>query len=190
MSNTRRITTIAVLSAISVLLSQFPQFPLLPGADFLKIDFSILPILIGVFLLGRLLDGFWILIVRSLLWLVVFNQGLNTWIGLPMNFIACAVFMTILWFFLKKNFTLQRFIIAGVVATLALTAVMFILNIGWAIPLYEKFMHYPASMLGFNVYLVGAILPFNLIEGVIFAVSFGIVYFALRRSKAVKFAKI
>ncbi|GBG97197.1 ECF transporter S component [Lactococcus termiticola] len=187
MSKTRRMTLIAVLSAVSVILSQFPQFPLLPGVDFLKIDFSLIPILIGLFILGRLRDGFWILIVRTLAWLFFFNQGVTTIIGLPMNFIAVTVFMVIIWFFLKKDFSMKKYILSGLLATIALTAVMFLLNAVYAIPAYVAFAHYPAEMLGLGNYLLAAILPFNLIEGVIFTLAFGAVYWALRGAKAVKF---
>ena len=70
-SKTRRLTLIAMLSAISFVLS-YPmfQFPLVPSASFLKIDFTILPILIGLFMLG-LSSAFAILIIRSLLWLLI-----------------------------------------------------------------------------------------------------------------------
>ncbi|VQB66489.1 riboflavin transporter [Streptococcus pneumoniae] len=46
MTNTRRLSTIAILSAISFVLMYF-DFPLLPAASFLKIEFSILPVLVG-----------------------------------------------------------------------------------------------------------------------------------------------
>lgn len=47
MTNTRRLSTIAILSAISFVLMYF-DFPLLPAASFLKIEFSILPVLVGL----------------------------------------------------------------------------------------------------------------------------------------------
>ncbi|WP_337123420.1 ECF transporter S component, partial [Staphylococcus aureus] len=49
-NNTRKMAYIAILSAISFLL-MYVQFQILPGADFLKLDFSILPILIGLVIL-------------------------------------------------------------------------------------------------------------------------------------------
>ena len=47
MTNTRKLAYIAILSAISFLLLYF-SFPLIPAADFLKVDFSILPVLIAL----------------------------------------------------------------------------------------------------------------------------------------------
>ena len=43
MTNTRKLAYIAILSAVSFLLLYF-SFPLIPAADFLKVDFSILPV--------------------------------------------------------------------------------------------------------------------------------------------------
>ena len=40
MTNTRRLSTIAILSALSFVLMYF-DFPLLPAASFLRIEFSI-----------------------------------------------------------------------------------------------------------------------------------------------------
>ncbi|MFC4652594.1 ECF transporter S component [Lactococcus nasutitermitis] len=189
MTNTRKLTMIALLSAISFVLSfQIFQFPLIPTASFLKIDFTILPILIGLFMFG-LSSAFTILIIRSILWLLLDNQGVNTWIGLPMNFVAVAVFVVILWIFLRKKFSLKNYILAAVVGTLALTAVMLLLNYVYAIPLYSKFANFDIATMfpgGVNAYLVAVIL-FNLIEGAIYAVSFVILYWALRGSKVVKF---
>lgn len=127
-SKTRRLTLIAMLSAISFVLS-YPmfQFPLVPSASFLKIDFTILPILIGLFMLG-LSSAFAILIIRSLLWLLLNSDGVNTYIGLPMNIIAVTVFVLVLWFFLRHRFSLRNYIMATILGTLALTAVQWCLT--------------------------------------------------------------
>ena len=65
MTHTRKMAVVAILSAISFLLMFF-DFPILPGASFLKLDFSILPILLGLVVLdlGGVLS---ILLVRSAL---------------------------------------------------------------------------------------------------------------------------
>ena len=188
-TNTRKLTVIAMLSAISFVLS-YPlfQFPLVPAADFLKIDFTILPILIGLFMYG-ISAGFAILIIRSILWLLLNNQGASTWIGLPMNFIAVAVFIVIFWLFLHRKFSIANYILATAVGTIALTVVMVILNYIYAIPLYSKFANFDISTMfpgGVSAYIISVIF-FNLLEGLIFAASFAILYWALRGSKAVKF---
>lgn len=191
MSNnrTRKIIFVALLAAISFVLSyDIFQFPLVPAASFLKVDFTILPILIGLFMLG-LPSAFAILVVRSILWLLLNSQGVNTFIGLPMNFLAITVFMLAIWLFLKNKFSVKGYILATIVGTIALTAVMLLLNYVYAIPLYSKFAGFDIKTMfpgGINAYMV-VVLIFNLIEGVIYSVAFAAVYWALRGSKAVKF---
>ncbi|WP_270227590.1 ECF transporter S component [Lactococcus garvieae] len=188
-SKTRRLTLIAMLSAISFVLS-YPmfQFPLVPSASFLKIDFTILPILIGLFMLG-LSSAFAILIIRSLLWLLLNSDGVNTYIGLPMNIIAVTVFVLVLWFFLRHRFSLRNYIMATILGTLALTAVQVVLNYVYAIPLYSMFAHFDIATMfpgGISAY-IGVVVVFNILQGLIFAGSFALLYWALRGSKSIKF---
>lgn len=188
-SKTRRLTLIAMLSAISFVLS-YPmfQFPLVPSASFLKIDFTILPILIGLFMLG-LSSAFAILIIRSLLWLLLNSDGVNTYIGLPMNILTVTVFVLVLWFFLRHRFSLRNYIMAAILGTLALTVLQVVLNYVYAIPLYAMFANFDIATMfpgGISAY-IGAVIVFNILQGLIFAGSFALLYWALRGSKAIKF---
>ena len=162
MTHTRKMAIIAILSAISFLLMFF-DFPLLPGASFLKLDFSILPILIGLVVLD-LKGAFSILLLRSILKLVLNNQGVNTYIGLPVNIIG------LIW---EKEQTTVRFLNASVLGTLGLTLAMLILNYIYAIPLYATFANFDISkILGVANYLFAMVIPFNLLEGTVFAIAF------------------
>lgn len=188
-SKTRRLTLIAMLSAISFVLS-YPmfQFPLVPSASFLKIDFTILPILIGLFMLG-LSSAFAILIIRSLLWLLLNSEGVSTYIGLPMNILTVTVFVLVLWFFLRHRFSLRNYIMAAILGTLALTVLQVVLNYVYAIPLYAMFANFDIATMfpgGISAY-IGAVVVFNILQGLIFAGSFALLYWALRGSKAIKF---
>ena len=49
---TQRLVTIALLSAIAIILLQFLHFPLLPAAPYLEYDAMDIPILIGGFMFG------------------------------------------------------------------------------------------------------------------------------------------
>jgi len=83
-TRTQRLTLIAILSALSFGLMLFPQLPLIPGADFLKLDFSIVPVLIAGYWLD-LTAALWTVILRTLLKLILANEGVNTYLGLPVN---------------------------------------------------------------------------------------------------------
>lgn len=101
MTNTRRLSTIAILSAISFVLMYF-DFPLLPAASFLKIEFSILPVLVGLVVMD-LPAALGVLLLRSLLKLLLNSQGVNTYIGLPMNIVALGVFVIVFALIWKKD---------------------------------------------------------------------------------------
>lgn len=179
MTNTRRLSTIAILSALSFVLMYF-DFPLLPAAPFLRIEFSILPVLVGLVVLD-LPAALGVLFLRSLLKILLNNQGVSTYIGLPMNIVALGVFVLAFGWIWKKDRTPIRFAIASVAGTIGLTLAMLVLNYVYAVPLYAKFANFDIeNILGLSNYLLAMVLPFNLIEGVIFAISFWLLFVLLK----------
>ena len=89
MTNTRKLTLVAVLSALSFIL-MFYQFSFL--IDFFKIDLSIIAILLALVLLD-FKSAVWVTLIRSVLKLALNNKGLETLIGLPINIIGVLVFV-------------------------------------------------------------------------------------------------
>ncbi|MFS9156105.1 ECF transporter S component [Streptococcus infantis] len=179
MTNTRRLSTIAILSALSFVLMYF-DFPLLPAASFLRIEFSILPVLVGLVVMD-LPAALGVILLRSLLKLMLNNQGVSTYIGLPMNIVALGVFVIAFGLIWKKERTTMRFVLASVAGTLGLTLVMLVLNYVYAVPLYAKFANFDIEkILGLSNYLLTMVLPFNLIEGIIFALAFWLIYVFLK----------
>ncbi|WP_334104278.1 ECF transporter S component, partial [Leuconostoc lactis] len=100
-TRTQRLTLIAILSALSFGLMLFPQLPLIPGADFLKLDFSIVPVLIAGYWLD-LTAALWTVILRTLLKLILANEGVNTYLGLPVNLWAIVIFALILFWVMPQ----------------------------------------------------------------------------------------
>ena len=179
MTNTRRLSTIAILSALSFVLMYF-DFPLLPAAPFLRIEFSILPVLVGLVVLD-LPAALVVLLLRSLLKLLLNNQGVSTYIGLPMNIVALGVFVIAFGLIWKKERTTIRFALASLVGVISMTLAMLVLNYVYAVPLYAKFANFDIeNILGLSNYLLAMVLPFNLIEGVIFALSFWLLFVLLK----------
>ena len=126
------------------------SFPLIPAADFL-------------------------------LKLLLNNGGPGSIIGLPMNFIALGFFVWGLSYFWKKNQTSKNFILGSVVGTLALTLAMVVLNYIYAVPLYAKFANFDiGQFIGLYKYLFTMVVPFNLLQGLIFAVVFALIYASLK----------
>lgn len=182
MNKTRRLTVIALLAAISFVLMVFPQFPLIPGATFLKIDFSFVPVLIGALMLD-LKSGYAILILRSLLKVLLNNSGVNDYIGLPMNIVAMGVLLTVIMLMVgHRELTVKRFIAGSILGTVGLTLEMVILNYVYAVPLYAMFANFDIkATIGLGTYLLWMVIPFNLIEGIILTAVAGLVFVALRR---------
>lgn len=182
MNKTRRLTVIALLAAISFVLMVFPQFPLIPGATFLKIDFSFVPVLIGALMLD-LKSGYAILILRSLLKVLLNNSGVNDYIGLPMNIVAMGVLLTVIMLMVgHRELTVKRFIAGSILGTVGLTLAMVILNYVYAVPLYAMFANFDIkATIGLGTYLLWMVIPFNFIEGIILTAVAGLVFVALRR---------
>lgn len=182
MNKTRRLTVIALLAAISFVLMVFPQFPLIPGATFLNIDFSFVPVLIGALMLD-LKSGYAILILRSLLKVLLNNSGVNDYIGLPMNIVAMGVLLTVIMLMVgHRELTVKRFIAGSILGTVGLTLSMVILNYVYAVPLYAMFANFDIkATIGLGTYLLWMVITFNLIEGVILTAVAGLVFVALRR---------
>ena len=164
MTNTRKLTLVAVLSALSFIL-MFYQFSFL--IDFFKIDLSIIAILLALVLLDFKL--------------ALNNKGLETLIGLPINIIGVLVFVLAFAWIWNKERTHGRFVLATIIGTISLSITMVLVNYVYAIPLYARFMNYDISKtLGLVHYLAAMVAPFNLIEGVIWAIAFGLIYTLLQ----------
>ncbi|TWS94067.1 MULTISPECIES: ECF transporter S component [unclassified Streptococcus] len=179
MLQTRQMVLIAILSALSFSLMLF-GFPIIPGADFLKVELSILPILLGLYLFD-LKTAYLILGLRTVLKFVLNNRGVNDWIGLPMNVLALAIFVACFALIWKKKETVSRYVMASLVGTVVLTLSMLLLNWVYGIPLYAKLANFDISQfIGTSLYLFGMVLPFNLVQGLIFSLSFALIYRLLK----------
>lgn len=179
MSKTQRMVMIAALSAVSFVLMFF-SFSIIPGASFLKIEFSIIPVLIGMTLLD-LKSAYIILILRSLLKLLLNNSGVNDFIGLPMNILALGLFVTVFALVWKSKQTIKQYFGASLIGTIVLTLAMVIFNYFYAIPLYAKFANFDIeTFIGIGKYMMAMVVPFNIVESLIFAISFYFVYIACK----------
>lgn len=180
MTNTRRLTFIAILGALSFVLMFF-SFPIIPGADFLKVELSVLPVLLG-FMLIDLKASYQILLLRTLLKLLLNNHGVNDFIGLPMNIIALGLFVTSFALFKHRLQSPKTLLLAGGVGTISLTVAMLLLNYIYAVPLYATFANFDiAKHIGTATYLFGMVLPFNLIQGLLFTLATVIIVMPLKR---------
>ncbi len=177
MRQTQRLSVIALLAAVSFILMLIGQIPLIPGATFLKIDFSFIPIFLGAIILD-LRAGYGVLLLRSLLKILLDGSGVNDYIGLPMNIIGLAILLLGLYWGMQggKNWQWRNILIGGAVGTVGLTVSMMVMNVIYAMPLYARFANFDiAKTIGTKVYLTYMVLPFNLIEGVLLTLLSGFI---------------
>ena len=170
---------VAILSALSFVLL-FVQFQLIPGASFLKLDLSVLPVLVALVLFD-LKSAYAVLLLRTVLKFLLNFEGPNTWIGMPMNVVALGVFVTAFAYLWVKKPNLKNYSIAAIIGTIGLTLAMIVLNIVYAVTLYAQFANFDINkFIGLGNYIWGMVLPFNLLEGVILSVIIYPIYLACK----------
>jgi riboflavin transporter FmnP len=157
-----------VLAALSLILMMIVRFPIIPGVSFLEYEPADVPILIGAFLFGPV-PGLVITLVVSFIQAITVSAG-SGWIGAVMHIIATGAFVLVAGTIYRRVHTLKGAIIGLVAGTLAMTAVMIPLNL----LLTTMFMGVPVDTV--VAMLVPAIIPFNLLKGLINSVITVLVY--------------
>ncbi|HHW98262.1 MAG TPA: ECF transporter S component [Firmicutes bacterium] len=169
---TRNLVMISLLAAMSFVLMYVVQIPLLPVAPFLKWDPSDLPNVLGGLVLGPG-AAFLIALIKCLLFLLL--KGSEGPIGAFMAFassVALAVPCCIIYRRWSSHF---GFLFSLLISTAVLTLTMGLVNYYWALGVWGI----PAEQR--LPLLQTAILPFNVLRGVISSALIYPVYLALRQ---------
>lgn len=166
------LVTIALLVAIAIVVSLF-EVPIIPGASFLKLDFSD-----SIFIIIVMRFGMKGLLSSAVIKAVFLYMTASDIIGIATNILATLVIASVYdvsYRWLKKDS------IAIVNATLGLSVVLSVMNYVVFLPLYIHVFHYKLGAL--EPLVLYAILPFNVIKGL--SVSL-IASFILRRLTQLK----
>ena len=154
-ANTRKLTTLAMLAALAIVLVALIHFPLVPAAPFLEYDPADIPIFIGTFLFGPAAG-------LALTAVVCVIQGVRVSaasgpIGIIMHFLATGTFVLLAGNLYRAHRTRKAALLGLAAGTLAMTAVMCVCNLVFT-PLFM------GSPVGEVVkLLLPAIIPFNLL---------------------------
>ncbi|MFC6181941.1 ECF transporter S component [Lactiplantibacillus daowaiensis] len=171
----RRLVGIALLGACAYVLMLL-EFPIIPIASWMKIDFSDIPILIGLFLFG-MGGAFTITILKLVLYLAMRGFALPDLIGSLASFMGSAVLILAFGLVLRYYHGNEkwRMPIAIGIATIGLAVIESLANLTFVLPFYMQVM---GMKLGFSLnYLVlVAVVPFNLIKGLLVGNVFWLVY--------------
>ncbi|GAA0485270.1 ECF transporter S component [Alkalibacterium indicireducens] len=176
-NKTKRLVGIAMLASLAWVISMI-SFPILPGSPFLKIDFSDLAVLFGMYVYGPL-AGVAIAFIRSLLSYAQKGGEMGFPIGDTAAFIATLSYTLPLYLIIAKKGTALKYkLLAGGAASVSLTAAMTLANWLFIAPAYMAVMGFSVGPM--RTYLLFAIVPFNMIKGPIVAVLFFIAFSKLK----------
>lgn len=167
----RQIAMLGCLGALAFILMLF-EFPVIPIAPYLKVDFSDVPVLLGTILYGPAM-GIGVAAIKALLHAVVYGLSLGTLLGSGSDFLA-AMAMVIPFSMVIKRLgqadgkSMTKGLVAG---TIAMTIIMALLNLFVLTPIYMKIWAWKPTLPIPQLVLFGVV-PFNLLKGIIVGVVF------------------
>lgn len=177
---TQRLVGIACLAALAFILMLF-EFPIIPVASYLKIDFSDVPVLLGGYIYGPV-GGIMIAVLKCLIHAMVNGFSVGELIGVTSDFISSLALLlpfSLIW---KKegHWSFKKQLLVGILtATLILTIVMSLLNLWVLTPLYMAVWNWKSTMPVAELVAIG-VLPFNLIKGLLVTAVFAIIALRLK----------
>lgn len=164
---TRQLVVMALMCALSILLS-FIEFPLFPAAAFLKLDIALVPSTVVGLAYGAgpgIVVGFASAIAHAAI--------TGNWVGALMNCIAACAYILPAALIYRK-ITNMKGLVGGLVASVACLTVAAIVANLVIDPLFYGMPFEAVAML-----VVPAILPFNIIKGVVVGIVTGVAYKAI-----------
>ncbi|MDR2356164.1 MAG: ECF transporter S component [Clostridiales Family XIII bacterium] len=182
---TKRLTTVAMLSAVAYLLVFLSHMVPIKVEGFLNYDPSDIVTVIGGFLLGPLTALLISFVVSFVEFITVSSTGV---IGLIMNILSTVSFACVAAFIYKKKQTRFVAVVALLSGTLAMTVVMLL----WNYIITPLYMAVPRAQVAGM--LLTVFLPFNLLKGALNAAVTLLLYkplvTALRRARFIAPARI
>ena len=162
--STKQLVTMALMCAIAILLSVV-EFPIIPAASFLKLDIALVPAAVVGFAFGAG-PGALVGIVSA----VAHGAITGNWVGCLMNVIVALAYVIPAAVIYKRNRTFKGAVIGLVVSTVCLVAGAIVANLVVDPVFYGMPFDVVAGL------VVPAILPFNIIKGVVVSVLTALVY--------------
>jgi riboflavin transporter len=175
----KALVSIGMLSSIAYILMLL-NFPLPPFPNFLMIDFSDIPAIIAALIFGPL-AGVLVELFKNILDYFMTGSATGVPVGHTANFIAGSIFVLTTHFIFSRLKSRRGMTYALVGASVIMAILMSVLNYFVILPAYTFFLNAPAmSGPDARQMVVSAILPFNLIKGLIVTGMFMIIYVRLQ----------
>lgn len=168
--NVRKFVMMALLGAMAFVL-MFIEFPIIPITPFLKIDFSDIPVLLGLVIYGPI-GAVCIAAIKCLLHAIIYGMSLGELIGVGSNFLASLTLIIPYHYFLGRDWSMKKKMSWGVISsTLTMTVIMSLLDWLVIIPVYMAVFGMKLSIPLAQMVLFGVV-PFNIIKGIVVGVVF------------------
>ncbi len=169
----RKLCTMAILAALSLVLVLLIHFPIIPAAPWLEYDPAEVPILIGGFVYGPI-AGLTITVITALIQALTVSAQ-SGWVGFVMHVIPTGTLVLVSSIIYKYNKTRKGALIALIIASIARTAVMIPANLFFTV----RYWGQPLEVVKASI--VPVIIPFNLIKSVANSLIVFLVYKSLRK---------
>jgi riboflavin transporter FmnP len=174
-----RMVKISLLSVMAFLL-MFLEIPLPFFPEFLKIDISDLPALLGAFAMGPI-AGVIIELLKNILHIVLKGTS-SVFVGELANFLVGSIFVLVSGYIYKIKKTKKTAVVSLAVGVVAFSVGATILNYFVFLPLYAVAFKMPieafvgmGAAVNSNInslldFVVLSILPFNLLKGIVVSI--------------------
>lgn len=172
----RKFVVIGMFSSIAyvLMLLNFP-FPGFPA--FLNVDFSDIPALIAAIIFGPV-AGIVVELMKNILDYAMTGSEVGVPIGHFANFIAGVAYILPVYYIYKKTSSKKGLVVGLVTGTVVMAVFMAIMNYLIILPAYTFFMNW--DMGDTKTLVTTAILPFNLIKGVLITAVFLLLFSRLQ----------
>ncbi|WP_062104777.1 ECF transporter S component [Bacillus niameyensis] len=175
----RSFVLIGMLSSLSFILMMI-KFPIPIFPSFLKVDFSDIPALIAAFTLGPV-AAILVELFKNVLDYIASSSETGIPIGHLSNFASGILFVLPTYWIFNRFKAKWGLVVSLISATLFMSIIMSLLNYFAILPAYIKLLNWPAmSTSELRVMVVGGILPFNIVKGLIVTVVFVLLYSRLQ----------
>lgn len=166
--------SIGMLSSIAYLLMLL-NFPLPPFPNFLFVDFSDLPALIAALIFGPV-AGILVEFFKNVLNYIATGSATGIPVGHIANFLAGVLFILPTYYLYNKVKSKKGMTLALIAGTLTMAVMMSVLNYLFILPAYTALLGFPDMR---NL-VVPAILPFNIIKGVMMSAIFMLLFIRMQ----------
>ncbi len=171
---TRKLTTMGLLAAVSIILVWIIHFPIFPATAFLEYDPADIPIIIAAFLYGPL-SGFLLTVITAVIQGVTVSAGSGVY-GIIMHILATGCYVIVAGLIHSRWKTIKGMVCALACGTLSTTALMGAANL----VITPLFMGVPVSAV--ISLLWPCIIPFNLIKIAANSILAAVLFKALERT--------